>query len=203
MFFKVYLDKFLEYCTRETVRLEWGDESKRLDCAKFIVDRVIVLYIYETFSDIETNGVDIYGGWEGTEEHTDIRDTADPIEPMHLFIVHSIAFLVLIGIEIEERIWDDVLSVFQSGCWVQMIEQWSRVVDIVTRALILNPPVANTRRERTEETVRTEDDTSVELGSEDSRSEAEASVEDENAQINSVVQVRKLMSSVLKMQMSS
>uniref|UniRef100_A0A9J2P0P2 Rap-GAP domain-containing protein n=2 Tax=Ascaris TaxID=6251 RepID=A0A9J2P0P2_ASCLU len=375
---QVYLDKFLEYCTRETVRLEWGDENKRLDCAKFIVDRVIVLYIYETFSDIETNGVDIYGGWEGTEEHTDIRDTADPIviarywlirwmttiassnesepssggqalykqalfssrkatntlltllkeavllplpcsnvihkvfalvrswllqrdippfvadssvsiESLSLLLIHFLTsffhspylttcgdrlssaialtqgflqtardlsnpvpplpqplssrfwcelirsladgirvvtcrsdaygratsgalaqnLLVVFvfvravrGIEIEERIWDDVLSVFQSGCWVQMIEQWSRVVDIVTRALILNvfeadiaplsavqsPPVANIRRERTEETIRTEDDTSVELGSEDSRSEAEASVEDENAQINSVVQ---------------
>lgn len=49
-----------------------------------------------------------------------------------------VAIVLFAGIEIEERIWDDVLSVFQSGCWVQMIEQWSRVVDIVTRALILN-----------------------------------------------------------------
>ncbi|EJW78321.1 hypothetical protein WUBG_10771 [Wuchereria bancrofti] len=43
-----------------------------------------------------------------------------------------------LGIEIEERVWDDVLAVFQSGCWMQMIEQWSRVVGSVTRALILN-----------------------------------------------------------------
>lgn len=43
-----------------------------------------------------------------------------------------------LGIEIEERVWDDVLAVFQSGCWMQMIEQWSRVVDSVTRALVLN-----------------------------------------------------------------
>lgn len=92
MFFKVYLDKFLEYCTRETVRLEWGDENKRLDCAKFIVDRVIVLYIYETFSDIETNGVDIYGGWEGTEEHTDIRDTADPIVIARYWLIRLVYF---------------------------------------------------------------------------------------------------------------
>lgn len=73
------MDKFLEYCTRETVRIEWNDEAKRLQCAKFILDRVIVLYIYEVFPDIETSGVDIYGGWESSEEHIDIRDTADPI----------------------------------------------------------------------------------------------------------------------------
>lgn len=40
---------------------------------------MIVLYIYEIFPDIETNGVDIYGGWEGSEGQIDIRDTADPI----------------------------------------------------------------------------------------------------------------------------
>ncbi|VDM38745.1 unnamed protein product [Toxocara canis] len=382
---QVYLDKFLEYCTRETVRLEWSDESRRLDCAKFIVDRVIVLYIYETFPDIETNGVDIYGGWEGTEEHSDIRDTADPIviarywlirwmttiasssenevlssgqllykqalfssrkatntlltllkeavllplpcsnvihkvfalirswllqhevapfvadssvsmESLSLLLIHFLtsffhspylttcgdrlssaialtqSFLqtardlsnptsplpqplsprvwceliksladgirvvtcrsdaygratsgalaqnllvvfvfvrAIRGIEIEERIWDDVLLVFQSGCWVQMIEQWGRVVDIVTRALILNvfevdiapagtlqvrdavfvqPSAPNVRRERSEEMNQAEDSASVEIGSEESRSETETSVEDENAQINSVVQ---------------
>ncbi|VDK47411.1 unnamed protein product [Anisakis simplex] len=378
---QMYLDKFLEYCTRETVRLEWSDESKRLDCAKFIVDRVIVLYIYETFPDIESNGVDIYGGWEGTEEHTGMRDTADPIiiarywlirwmtviassspnespstgqalykqalfssrkatntlltlmkeavslplpcwsvilkvfelmrswllqreiaafvsnssvsqESLSLLLIHFLTsffhspyliacgdrlksaidltqsllqtardlsnpvttlsyplsarfwceliksladgirvvtcrsdaygratsgvlvqnLLVVIvfvrairGIEIEERIWDDVLLVFQSGCWVQMIEQWSRVVDTVTRALILNvfevdiSPVNSLqsssqsaiRRDRNEESMMNRndaDDLSIDIASEDSRSETETSVDDENAQINSVVQ---------------
>uniref|UniRef100_A0A0N5A960 Rap-GAP domain-containing protein n=1 Tax=Syphacia muris TaxID=451379 RepID=A0A0N5A960_9BILA len=314
---QVYLDKFLEYCTRGTVRIEWQNEAKRLECAKFLVDRVIVLYIYETFPDIETNGVDIYGGWEGTEEHVNVRDTADPIiiarywlirwmttiallstansndtlaagqlvyrqalfssrkatntlltllkeaimlplpcsnviykvfslirvwllqrelppfiydstvsiESLSLLLIHFVTsffhsphlltnvdrlssaisltqnllqlardlanpatqltyplsarvwceliksfadgirvatsrsdaygratsgalaqnllvVVVLIrairGVEFDEKVWDDVLAVFQSGCWMQMIEQWSRVVDSVTRALILN-----------------------------------------------------------------
>lgn len=43
---QVYLDKFLEYCTRETTRMEWSDESRRLQCAKFIIDR------YFTFVDV-------------------------------------------------------------------------------------------------------------------------------------------------------
>lgn len=91
--FKVYLDKFLEYCTRGTVRIEWQDESQRLECAKFLVDRVIVLYIYETFPDIETNGVDIYGGWEGTEEHVSVRDTADPIIIARYWLIRFNNFL--------------------------------------------------------------------------------------------------------------
>ncbi|KAK6037082.1 hypothetical protein COOONC_25413, partial [Cooperia oncophora] len=74
-----YLDKFLEYCTRETVRVEWNDEKKRFQCASFIIDRVINLYIAECFPDIEANGVDIFGGWEGAEDAIEALDTADPI----------------------------------------------------------------------------------------------------------------------------
>ncbi|VDN41887.1 unnamed protein product [Gongylonema pulchrum] len=104
------------------------------------------------------------------------------------------------GIEIEERIWDDVLAVFQSGCWMQMVEQWSRVVDSVTRALILNlfavdiapptePVVHQTiKRVKSNETASsTHDDGSGEF-SEGTHSENDSSVEDENAQISSVVQ---------------
>ncbi|KIH54027.1 hypothetical protein ANCDUO_15828 [Ancylostoma duodenale] len=76
---QVYLDKFLEYCTRETSRIEWSDEKKRFQCASFIIDRVINLYIAECFSDIETNGVDIFGGWEGADDTVEALDTADPI----------------------------------------------------------------------------------------------------------------------------
>uniref|UniRef100_A0AAF5Q077 Rap-GAP domain-containing protein n=4 Tax=Wuchereria bancrofti TaxID=6293 RepID=A0AAF5Q077_WUCBA len=372
---QVYLDKFLEYCTRETVRIEWSDENIRLECAKFILDRVIVLYIYEIFPDIETNGVDIYGGWEGGEGQMDIRDTADPvviarywlirwmatvalttnndlavtgqllyrkalfssrkatntlltllkeavmlplpcsnvihkvfslintwllqrnlppfigqeeiaIESLSLLLIHFltsffhspylpaagerlssaisltqsllqttrdlsnpstylqnslstrvwcelirslaagvrnvtsrsdaygratsgalaqnllgvIVFVRAIsGIEIEERVWDDVLAVFQSGCWMQMIEQWSRVVGSVTRALILNlfeidvaPPTQSTshqivKRVKSNETTSTQEDGNAEF-SEETRSENDNSVEDENAQFTSVVQ---------------
>ncbi|CAJ0578761.1 unnamed protein product, partial [Mesorhabditis spiculigera] len=76
---QVYLDKFLEYCTRETTRIEWNDESHRLECAKFILDKVISLYIQETFPDLETNGVDVFGGWEGAGDTGETLDTADPI----------------------------------------------------------------------------------------------------------------------------
>ncbi|KAL3997954.1 Rap/ran-GAP family protein [Acanthocheilonema viteae] len=372
---QIYLDKFLEYCTRETIRIEWNDENMRLECAKFILDRVIVLYIYEIFPDIETNGVDIYGGWEGSEGQIDIRDTADPIviarywlirwmatvaltttndlavtgqllykkalfssrkatntlltllkeavmlplpcsnvihkvfslintwllqrnlppfidqggiaiESLSLLLIHFltsffhspylsaagerlssaisltqsllqttrdlsnpstplpnslstrvwceliksladgvrtvtsrsdaygratsgalaqnllgvIVFVRAIsGIEIEERIWDDVLAVFQSGCWMQMIEQWSRVVDSVTRALILNlfevdvaPPPQSishqiVKRVKSNETTTTQEDGNTEF-SEETRSENDNSVEDENTQFTSVVQ---------------
>ncbi|CAJ0942562.1 unnamed protein product, partial [Mesorhabditis belari] len=76
---QVYLDKFLEYCTRETTRIEWNDESHRLECAKFILDKVISLYIHETFPDLETNGVDVFGGWEGAGDSAETLDTADPV----------------------------------------------------------------------------------------------------------------------------
>lgn len=35
--------------------------------------------------------------------------------------------------------WDEIWTVFKSGIfWQQMVQQWSKVVDNVTRALILN-----------------------------------------------------------------
>ncbi|VDK57513.1 unnamed protein product [Cylicostephanus goldi] len=76
---QVYLDKFLGYCTHETSRIEWSDEKKRFQCASFIIDRVINLYIAECFSDLETNGVDIFGGWEGADDTIEALETADPI----------------------------------------------------------------------------------------------------------------------------
>uniref|UniRef100_A0A914DRJ0 Ral GTPase-activating protein subunit alpha/beta N-terminal domain-containing protein n=1 Tax=Acrobeloides nanus TaxID=290746 RepID=A0A914DRJ0_9BILA len=76
---QIYLDKFLDYCNRETTKIEWDDENKRLDCAKFLLDRIIVLYVYQVFPDMETNGVDVFGGWEGNEEPGEQLDTADPV----------------------------------------------------------------------------------------------------------------------------
>uniref|UniRef100_A0A7E4VIK5 Rap-GAP domain-containing protein n=1 Tax=Panagrellus redivivus TaxID=6233 RepID=A0A7E4VIK5_PANRE len=76
---QVYLDKFLDYCHRETVKIEWNDPGKQLECAKFLLDRVIVLYIYQVFPDFEENGVDVFEGWEGSEEPGEQMDTADPI----------------------------------------------------------------------------------------------------------------------------
>ncbi|CAI5437697.1 unnamed protein product [Caenorhabditis angaria] len=76
---QLYLDKFLEYCTRETGRIEWNDDSKRLECAKFLIDRIIKLYMSECFEELESNGVDVFGGWEGAEEQGKLLDTADPV----------------------------------------------------------------------------------------------------------------------------
>ncbi|CAB3407059.1 unnamed protein product [Caenorhabditis bovis] len=76
---QVYLDKFLEYCTRETARIEWNDEGKRLECANFIIEKVIKLYMGECFDELEANGVDIFGGWEGAESSGEPLDTADPV----------------------------------------------------------------------------------------------------------------------------
>ncbi|GMR53715.1 hypothetical protein PMAYCL1PPCAC_23910, partial [Pristionchus mayeri] len=76
---QVYLDKLLEYCCRETMRIEWDDEEKRRECAHFIMDRLITLYIKEIFPDVETNGVDMVGGWMGGECETTPLDTADPV----------------------------------------------------------------------------------------------------------------------------
>lgn len=46
---EVYLDKLLEYCCRETMRIEWDNEEKRRECAEFILERVISLYIKVSF----------------------------------------------------------------------------------------------------------------------------------------------------------
>ena len=43
------------------------------------VIRVIHLYIAECFPDLESNGVDIFGGWEGAFDNAEALDTADPV----------------------------------------------------------------------------------------------------------------------------
>lgn len=59
------------------------------------MDRVIVLYIYETFPDIETNGVDIYGGWEGADGQADVRDTADPVVIARYWLIRFAATIIV------------------------------------------------------------------------------------------------------------
>uniref|UniRef100_A0A1I7Y6R0 Rap-GAP domain-containing protein n=1 Tax=Steinernema glaseri TaxID=37863 RepID=A0A1I7Y6R0_9BILA len=76
---QVYLDKFFDYCTRETMRIEWHDETRRFECARFLLDRVINLYIAEIFEDLEGNGIDVFGGWEGGVDVVAVLDTADPV----------------------------------------------------------------------------------------------------------------------------
>uniref|UniRef100_A0A0K0G3E3 Probable Rho GTPase-activating protein CG5521 (inferred by orthology to a D. melanogaster protein) n=1 Tax=Strongyloides venezuelensis TaxID=75913 RepID=A0A0K0G3E3_STRVS len=87
---QTWIDKFLEYICRETQKIEWGDQSKRFDCAKFLLDRMINLYILEVYPDLETNGVDIFGGWEGEPNTTDILDTADPIVIVRYWLIRWI-----------------------------------------------------------------------------------------------------------------
>lgn len=72
------------------MKIEWAEEARRIDCAKFIIDRIITLYILEVFPDIETNGVDLFGGWEGSEEPTQVLDTADPIVIARYWLIRCI-----------------------------------------------------------------------------------------------------------------
>ncbi|KAI6202932.1 hypothetical protein M3Y94_00498200 [Aphelenchoides besseyi] len=76
---QIYLDKFLEYVNREATRIEWQDEQCRIQSVKFLINRVIHLYINEVFDDIDGKGVDVFEGWEGSEETGSPMDTADPI----------------------------------------------------------------------------------------------------------------------------
>ena len=41
--------------------------------------QVIDLYICESFPDLEVNGVDVFGGWEGEGQAAIALDTADPV----------------------------------------------------------------------------------------------------------------------------
>jgi hypothetical protein len=77
----MYLDKFFEYITREVIKINWTNPQQQLECAKFLLDRIIVLYIYELFPESEANGIDIYNGWESTFEEdgsNQLFDTTDP-----------------------------------------------------------------------------------------------------------------------------
>lgn len=76
---QIYLDKFLEYVNRETTRIEWQDEQSRFQAVRFLTNKVIQLYIYEVFDDIDSNGVDVFEGWEGNEQTKELMDTADPL----------------------------------------------------------------------------------------------------------------------------
>jgi hypothetical protein len=73
------LDKFLEYVNRETTKIEWQEEQSRVQCVRFLMTKVIQLYIYEVFEDIDSNGVDLFEGWEGNEQTRALMDTADPL----------------------------------------------------------------------------------------------------------------------------
>ncbi|VDM66063.1 unnamed protein product [Strongylus vulgaris] len=101
---QVYLDKFLGYCTHETSRIEWSDEKKRFQCASFIIDRVNNLYIAECFSDLETNGVDIFGGWEGADDTIEALETADPIVIARYWLIRWVNNLAAVQqLPIEQR----------------------------------------------------------------------------------------------------
>lgn len=72
------------------MKIEWAEDERRVDCAKFIIDRIIMLYIYEVFPEIEINGVDLFGGWEGSDESTQILDTANPIVIARYWLIRFI-----------------------------------------------------------------------------------------------------------------
>uniref|UniRef100_A0A1I7WFX7 Rap-GAP domain-containing protein n=1 Tax=Heterorhabditis bacteriophora TaxID=37862 RepID=A0A1I7WFX7_HETBA len=41
-------------------------------------------------------------------------------------------------IDIDDRLWDNIHTVFQQGIWIQMSQQWARIARSVTRAMILH-----------------------------------------------------------------
>uniref|UniRef100_A0A158P5X5 Target of rapamycin complex subunit lst8 n=1 Tax=Angiostrongylus cantonensis TaxID=6313 RepID=A0A158P5X5_ANGCA len=145
---QVYLDKFLEYCIRETSRIEWSEEKKRFECAQFIIDRVINLYIAECFTDIETNGVDIFGGWEGAEDSIEPLDTADP----KVIARHVLKYLVPVESS-SLLLINMLLSFFQSPYLLQAGDRLSSAIttsyailrtcrDLVTRRHNLPRPLS-------------------------------------------------------------
>ena len=96
----MYLDKFLEYLWRDLNRVEWNDSNKRVECAKFLLQRIISFYIcevkiiainsvneilwnrFKVFPDLENSGVDVFGGWEAAIMSSDelpILDTTNPL----------------------------------------------------------------------------------------------------------------------------
>ncbi|PIO70885.1 hypothetical protein TELCIR_07238 [Teladorsagia circumcincta] len=146
-----------------------GISCIKQSCEVIEVPKVINLYIAECFPDIETNGVDIFGGWEGAEDAIEALDTADPIviarselmyrlcqsatrvcshsdkysqEMSSAFAMTVLSNMVLIKavrqIEVDDKLWDEVHNVFQRGIWIQMAQQWARLSQSVTRAMILH-----------------------------------------------------------------
>ena len=49
------MDKFLDYVNRETTRIAWTDEECRSIAVRFLIDRVIELYVCEVFDDIDAH----------------------------------------------------------------------------------------------------------------------------------------------------
>lgn len=75
---------------RETTKIEWQDDQCRLQSVRFLTDKVIQLYIYEVFDDIESNGVDVFEGWEGSEQTRELMDTADPLTIARYWLIRWI-----------------------------------------------------------------------------------------------------------------
>nr|CAD2130005.1 unnamed protein product [Meloidogyne enterolobii] len=95
---QIYLDKFLEYIIRETMRINWSNPLQRLECARFLLDRIIVLYICELFPDA-SNGIDVNSGLETTfaEDVKDDKPLLETAEPETIAKYWLIRFFVRIA----------------------------------------------------------------------------------------------------------
>ncbi|KAI6182707.1 hypothetical protein M3Y97_00409700 [Aphelenchoides bicaudatus] len=87
---QIYLDKFLEYVNREATKIEWQEDQCRVQAVRFLTEKVIQLYIYEVFDDIDSNGVDVFEGWEGSEQNKEMMDTADPLTIARYWLIRWI-----------------------------------------------------------------------------------------------------------------
>lgn len=88
---KIYLDKFLDYVTRETTRIAWSDEECRAAAVRHLLHRVIDLYVRQVFDSAVDGGdvVDVSADFatssaaaDAAEEKAAVAatlDTADPV----------------------------------------------------------------------------------------------------------------------------
>jgi hypothetical protein len=72
------------------MRINWPNPIQRLECAKFLLDRIILLYIYELFPEAVSNGIDVYNGCETVFDNNERNDkplleTAEPETIAKLF----------------------------------------------------------------------------------------------------------------------
>uniref|UniRef100_A0A914L5I3 Rap-GAP domain-containing protein n=1 Tax=Meloidogyne incognita TaxID=6306 RepID=A0A914L5I3_MELIC len=95
---QIYLDKFLEYIIRETIRINWSNPLQRLETARFLLDRIIVLYICELFPDA-SNGIDVNNGLETTfaEDVRDDKPLLETAEPETIAKYWLIRFFIRIA----------------------------------------------------------------------------------------------------------
>ena len=65
------------------MRINWPNPIQRLECARFLLDRIILLYICELFPEAVTNGIDVHNGGETAfaDENRNEKPLLETAEP--------------------------------------------------------------------------------------------------------------------------